>query len=150
MVKQIPHNFSLSIVRVKWNIYLYVYFRYKNLKNGYLAKSPFEKWDTIRKINIFLLRLYGTHFMAPNFKLGLTSLIPIFLELHNTSLTIYTIIYYRHESNGGFGTDTCFGADDSCNLLQLHISSKNILFQLYSSFALAFIFIHSCNDSIVS
>lgn len=130
--------------------------RYRNLKIEYLAKSPFEKWNTIRKINIFLLRLYGTHFMAPNFKLGLTSLMPIFLELHYTSLVIYTIIYYRHDPMTALAPTPALGLTIPVLYYNFTFIRKNFgyFFNLNSNISSkntrvsAIIFIHSRNGSI--
>lgn len=72
------------------------YFRIKKFKADFLAKSPYQKWITIRKLNIFLLKVTGTHLMSPDWQKGKRLWIPVWLEANLLTLMIYTIFYYRY------------------------------------------------------
>lgn len=71
--------------------------RIKNFKADFLAKSPYQKWITVRKFNMYLLKLTGTHAMLPDWEKGIRLLIPLWLETNMLTLMIYTIFYYRND-----------------------------------------------------
>ena len=69
----------------------------KNLKTEFLAKTPHQKWITVRQFNMFLLKLTGTHIMLPDWEKSMRLLIPAWLETNMSMLMIYTMFYYRHD-----------------------------------------------------
>ena len=76
---------------------LKLYFRIKGFKADFFAKSPHQKWITVRKFNMFLLKLTGTHIMLPDWEKGIRLLIPAWLETNMFTLMLYTMFYYRND-----------------------------------------------------
>lgn len=62
-----------------------------------MGKNPRGKWLAYRRINIIIMKIIGSHFMEPGFKLQLISWIPLGLVLNYSILLIYTLYYYRNE-----------------------------------------------------
>lgn len=74
-------------------------FRYslQKIKEAYLAKTPFEKWNLVRSVNIWSLTPIGCQLMEANFQIHSKSYIPIYLGINYFSLMVYTLYYYRHQ-----------------------------------------------------
>lgn len=74
----------------------FLYF-YKNRKEEFLAKNSQEKWLTVHRVNVVLLKFIGVQFMESDYKLHLQTLIPAYLLINFFTLLFYTMYYYRHE-----------------------------------------------------
>lgn len=73
-----------------------IFYRLKSIKLTYSSKSPLEKWYSVRQLNYYLLKVVGVHFMDPNYKVDITTLVPIYIAFNYYALMIYTCCYYRH------------------------------------------------------
>lgn len=70
---------------------------FESLKKKFLAKDPLEKWNYVRNINSFLLKVIGCDFLNGNYTYTLNTLLPVFLFVDYFCLMLYTLYYYRNE-----------------------------------------------------
>lgn len=71
--------------------------RLQNIKQNYFAKSPLEKWDFVRQIQIILLKMFGLQILDSKFKAHFGTLLPFYLLFNYGGLLVYTLIYYRKD-----------------------------------------------------
>lgn len=69
----------------RWIIYLISILNFK------------QKWNTVRKFNMHLLKLTGTHIALPEWKKSARLLIPMWLATNMFTLIIYTAFHYRDD-----------------------------------------------------
>lgn len=73
------------------------WYRYKNLKEDYLAKSPRGKWWVIRQSHCFMTKVIGCQVMQADFKLNINTLVPLYVQVNFYLLVLYTWYYYRND-----------------------------------------------------
>lgn len=80
-----------------FNMFKLIFNKFKNFEKDYSSKTPLQKWQFIRSINIFILSFVGCGIMDSRFKLNLNSAIPSFLGTNYFGLMFYTLYHYRYE-----------------------------------------------------
>lgn len=73
------------------------FFRLKNLKREYLAKTPLEKWRYICGINAGLGKIIGCDYVALNYKLSWRSFVPVPILLDYFISCLYTMYSFRDD-----------------------------------------------------
>lgn len=68
--------------------------KYKEIKDDYMSRSPKGKWNFVRHIGIFILKLTGTPILDYNYKIRWYSYIGYFAFFITFSSLFYTIWYY--------------------------------------------------------
>lgn len=68
--------------------------KYKRIKKDYLKRSPRGKWEFIRAIGVFVLKLTGTHVLDPKWQPTFYSYLPLIVNTQFTASAIYTFWYY--------------------------------------------------------
>lgn len=91
-------QFRLTLVSagLTFNLKL-IFLRIKNLKQNYLAKSPFKKWSFVCGINKSVARIIGCDFWEDDYEVTLRSLIPGTIILDYIISLMYTFYYFRND-----------------------------------------------------
>lgn len=82
---------------VKQTFFLNLFCRLFNLKDEYLAKSPYKKWLFVRNGLAFVLSTCGCNALDPHYKTSFRALINVYVFLNYFGLLIYTLYYYRDD-----------------------------------------------------
>lgn len=92
-----------TVIPLKLNIFYCISSNYLIIilcfrtKANFLSKSPYQKWITVRKFNMFLLKLSGSHVMLPEWKCSIRFMTPGLVIANMFTLMVYTIFYYRND-----------------------------------------------------
>lgn len=62
-----------------------------------MKKTPYEKWNFVRRFNVIMIDMIGAAVVEHDFKVTLKTLIPIYIEANFVCLLLYTLIHYRNE-----------------------------------------------------
>lgn len=76
--------------------------KYRSIKADYLSRSPRGKWEFVRNIGIFVLKLTGVPVLDPNYELYWYSFAPMLCGINIFLSFCYTIWYYKETPITGF------------------------------------------------
>lgn len=76
--------------------------KYKKIKKDYLNRSPRGKWEFVRNIGIFILKISGVPVLDPNWKISWYSYVPNVVYIDLLLSFIYTVWYHSDTPLNGF------------------------------------------------